>query len=68
MSTASPSLEAGVADPAGYCREYVRKRDYESYLIASFYPRELQGAFFALRAFYVSITFGAALFLCPLRR
>ena len=47
--------EPRVADPSGYCRDYVRKRDYESYLIGSFYPRELQNAFFALRAFYVSI-------------
>ena len=46
--------EAGLADPAAYCRDLVRKRDYESYLIGSFYPRHIQGAFFALRAFYVS--------------
>lgn len=54
MATSSAHAEAGVADPAAYCRDYVRKRDYESYLIGGFYPRHLQGAFFALRAFYVS--------------
>lgn len=54
LSSSPTAQEAGVADPVGYCKEYVRKRDYESYLIASFYPRHLQGAFFALRAFYVS--------------
>lgn len=57
LATISGSPEAGVADPAAYCRDLVRTRDYESYLIGSFYPRELQGAFFALRAFYVSKPF-----------
>ncbi|OSD07220.1 hypothetical protein PYCCODRAFT_1402661 [Trametes coccinea BRFM310] len=47
--------EAGIADPEAYCRDLVRKRDYESYLIGSCYPRRLQGAFFALRAFYVEL-------------
>ncbi|KAI0720493.1 isoprenoid synthase domain-containing protein [Cerioporus squamosus] len=55
LATTSTPSEPGVADPSTYCREYVRKRDYESYLIGSFYPRELQGAFFALRAFYVEL-------------
>ncbi|KAI0712164.1 isoprenoid synthase domain-containing protein [Earliella scabrosa] len=55
LATISGFPEAGVADPAAYCRDLVRTRDYESYLIGSFYPRELQGAFFALRAFYVEL-------------
>ncbi|RPD62423.1 hypothetical protein L226DRAFT_458098 [Lentinus tigrinus ALCF2SS1-7] len=55
LATVSSTSEPGVADPSAYCMEYVRKRDYESYLIGSFYPRELQGAFFALRAFYVEL-------------
>ncbi|KAI0670745.1 isoprenoid synthase domain-containing protein [Trametes maxima] len=50
-----PSIEAGIADPAAYCRDLVRKRDYESYLIGSSCPRHFQGAFFALRAFYVEL-------------
>lgn len=56
LSTSTATSEAGVtvANPALYCRDYVRKRDYESYLIGGFYPRHLQDAFFALRAFYVS--------------
>ncbi|KAI0648011.1 isoprenoid synthase domain-containing protein [Trametes meyenii] len=56
MSTRQPtSVEAGIADPAAYCKDLVRKRDYESYLIGSSYPRHFQGAFFALRAFYVEL-------------
>ncbi|KAI0770297.1 isoprenoid synthase domain-containing protein [Fomes fomentarius] len=55
LATVSSSSESGVADPGTYCRDYVQKRDYESYLIGSFYPRELQPAFFALRAFYVEL-------------
>ncbi|KAI0754972.1 Squalene/phytoene synthase-domain-containing protein [Daedaleopsis nitida] len=54
-TTVSGSANLGLADPAAYCKEYVRNRDYESYLIGSFYPRELQDAFFALRAFYVEL-------------
>ncbi|EJF63423.1 isoprenoid synthase domain-containing protein [Dichomitus squalens] len=55
LATHSSHSEAGVADPAAYCKDYVRKRDYESYLIGGFYPRHLQGPFFALRAFYVEL-------------
>ena len=46
--------EGGLQDPESYCKDLVRKRDYEWFLVAHFYPKELQGAFFALRAFYVS--------------
>ena len=46
--------EGGLQDPESYCKDLVRKRDYEWFLISHFYPKELQGAFFALRAFYVS--------------
>ncbi len=55
LAAVSNASEPGVADPSAYCRDYVRKRDYESYLIGSFYPREHQSAFYALRAFYVSL-------------
>ncbi|KAI0761935.1 isoprenoid synthase domain-containing protein [Trametes elegans] len=55
MATESTPPEAGNTDPLAYCRDLVRKRDYESYLIGSFYPRHTQGAFFALRAFYVEL-------------
>lgn len=63
LSTSVATSETGlaVANPAVYCRDYVRKRDYQSYLIGGFYPRHLQGAFFALRAFYVSWVIHASL-------
>ena len=44
----------GTADPAGYCKDLVRKHDYESFLTSPFYPREMQSGYFALKAFYVS--------------
>jgi NADH dehydrogenase [ubiquinone] 1 alpha subcomplex assembly factor 6 len=43
------------ADPSGYCRDFVRKHDYESFLTSQFYPKTMQGGYFALKAFYVSI-------------
>lgn len=42
-----------IADPAGYCRDLVRRQDYESYLVSQFYPKHLQGGYFALKAFSV---------------
>jgi hypothetical protein len=43
------------ADPTGYCKDFVRKHDYESFLTSQFYPKELQSGYFALKAFYVSV-------------
>lgn len=43
----------GLADPAAYCKDFVRKNDYESYLISKFYPPELQNGYFAIKAFSV---------------
>jgi hypothetical protein len=45
----------GSADPTGYCKDLVRKHDYESFLTSQFYPKEMQGGYFALKAFYVSV-------------
>jgi hypothetical protein len=44
----------GSADPSKYCKDLVRKYDYESFLTSQFYPKEMQGGYFALKAFYVS--------------
>ncbi|KAJ4482054.1 isoprenoid synthase domain-containing protein [Lentinula aciculospora] len=41
----------GATDPVEYCRDFVRKYDYEAYLIAQFWPKELRGSYFALKAF-----------------
>lgn len=54
MTQVGLGLQGDLRDPEGYCRDLVRKRDYEWFLVSHFYPKELQGAFFALRAFYVS--------------
>ena len=49
----SAESSPGLADPAAYCRELVRNHDYESYLLAPFYPKEAQGGYFAIKAFSV---------------
>lgn len=36
-----------------YCRDLVQRHDYESHLVAQFWPKELQSSYYALRAFYV---------------
>ncbi|KAJ7505322.1 isoprenoid synthase domain-containing protein [Mycena galericulata] len=38
-------------DPAAYCRELVRKHDYDSFLISKFWPSTLQDGYFAIKAF-----------------
>ncbi|KAJ7175859.1 Squalene/phytoene synthase [Mycena filopes] len=38
-------------DPAAYCRQLVRKHDYESFLISKFWPAQLQDGYFAIKAF-----------------
>ncbi|CAL1713126.1 unnamed protein product [Somion occarium] len=56
MTTQLGSGQAGgLQDSLAYCKYLVRKRDYEAFLTSHFYPRHLQAAFFALRAFYVEL-------------
>jgi NADH dehydrogenase [ubiquinone] 1 alpha subcomplex assembly factor 6 len=45
----------GLSDPAAYCRDLVRKHDYDSFLMAQFYPKPKQDAYFAIKAFSVSL-------------
>ncbi|KAF9452887.1 hypothetical protein P691DRAFT_659641 [Macrolepiota fuliginosa MF-IS2] len=45
----------GLSDPNGYCRDLVRKHDYESYLISQFWPKDLQEAYFGIKAFSVEL-------------
>jgi hypothetical protein len=40
-------------DPVEYCRELVRRHDYESFLISKFWPAPLQDGYFAIKAFSV---------------
>lgn len=42
-------------DPTTYCSDFLRKHDYESFLISQFYPKEMQGGYLALKAFSVRI-------------
>ncbi|PFH54081.1 hypothetical protein AMATHDRAFT_73085 [Amanita thiersii Skay4041] len=45
----------GLTNPNAYCADFVRKHDYESFLLAPFYPKSLQGAYFAIKAFSVEL-------------
>ncbi|TFY81197.1 hypothetical protein EWM64_g2815 [Hericium alpestre] len=45
----------GIEDPAAYCKDLVRKQDYEGYLVSQFYPRSRLNGYLALRAFYVEL-------------
>ncbi|KII87014.1 hypothetical protein PLICRDRAFT_43724 [Plicaturopsis crispa FD-325 SS-3] len=51
----SAPAEAGSGDPTTYCRNLVRKHDYDSFLIAQFWPKELQRGYYALKAFAVEL-------------
>ncbi|KAJ7109732.1 isoprenoid synthase domain-containing protein [Mycena crocata] len=43
-------------DPATYCRDLVRKHDYESFLISKFWPQPLQDGYFAVKAFSTELS------------
>lgn len=62
LSSSPVGGTASESDPGDYCKEHVRKHDYESFLTAQFYPRELQTTYFALRAFYVCVIFVFSVF------
>lgn len=49
------SQTANPQESNAYCRDLVRKHDYDSFLTSYFYPRRTHDAYFALRAFNVSI-------------
>ncbi|KAF8073690.1 isoprenoid synthase domain-containing protein [Lyophyllum atratum] len=49
-SNASP-----VTDPIEFCKDLVRKHDYEGYLVSHFYPNDAKGGYFALKAFSVEL-------------
>jgi len=48
-------MAGGSEQPLTYCRELVRKQDYDSFLASYFYPRATQDTFFALKAFNASM-------------
>ncbi|CAE6445351.1 unnamed protein product [Rhizoctonia solani] len=52
MATGNSAVGVGgISEANAYCRELVRKHDYEGYLCSYFYPRAAQPGYFALRAF-----------------
>ncbi|TDL17871.1 hypothetical protein BD410DRAFT_793908 [Rickenella mellea] len=51
--TSSPS--SGLQDPSAYCRDFVKRHDRDSYLTSLFFPKHLQNACFAVKAFYVEL-------------
>jgi hypothetical protein len=56
MATGNSSVGVGgTSDANAYCRELVRKHDYEAYLCSYFYPTAAQPGYFALRAFNVCL-------------
>lgn len=44
-----------VDDHNAYCRDLVRKRDYDAFLTSQLYPATYKNSYYALRAFYVSV-------------
>lgn len=54
LLTSATSKDSGT-NPFQYCKDLVRKHDYEGYLISHFYPNEARGGYFALKAFYVEL-------------
>ncbi|CEL62485.1 NADH dehydrogenase (ubiquinone) complex I, assembly factor 6 OS=Bos taurus GN=NDUFAF6 PE=2 SV=1 [Rhizoctonia solani AG-1 IB] len=56
MATGNSAVGVGGTSEANeYCRELVRKHDYEAYLSSYFYPRAAQPGYFALRAFNIEL-------------
>ncbi|VDC00754.1 unnamed protein product [Peniophora sp. CBMAI 1063] len=53
--TSSSVSAGGVSDPGAYCREIVKKQDQEGFMMSHLWPRHAQGAYFALKAFYVEL-------------
>ncbi|PPQ69609.1 hypothetical protein CVT24_001365 [Panaeolus cyanescens] len=52
---ATEATTAGLSHPDAYCRDYIRKHDYDSYLISHFYPKHVQPGYFAIKAFSVEL-------------
>ncbi|GLB38317.1 putative squalene/phytoene synthase [Lyophyllum shimeji] len=53
LTTASNTNTA--TDPFEYCKDLVRKHDYEGFLVSQFYPSHAKGGYFAVKAFSVEL-------------
>ncbi|KAI0260219.1 isoprenoid synthase domain-containing protein [Gloeopeniophorella convolvens] len=51
-STSAAPTEPGVDEHYAYCRQFVQKHDYESYLVGQLYPADKRKGYFAIKAFY----------------
>ena len=52
-STSVPPSQIGVDEHHVFCRDFVRKHDYEAYLVSHLYPADKRKGYFAIKAFYV---------------
>ncbi|THH16562.1 hypothetical protein EW146_g4100 [Bondarzewia mesenterica] len=55
LSIPSGPTTGGIEDPFAYCKEFVRKHDYDAFLVSQFYPREKQNGYYAMKALYNEI-------------
>ncbi|KAH7885345.1 isoprenoid synthase domain-containing protein [Phlebopus sp. FC_14] len=56
-ATSSARSGAGTTlNPHQYCKDLVRKHDYEGFLTSQLYPPQFQSGYYALRAFYVELS------------
>ncbi|KAI6151369.1 isoprenoid synthase domain-containing protein [Pisolithus thermaeus] len=46
---------AGASEAANYCKDLVRRYDYESFLTSQLYPQQYRLGYYALRAFYIEL-------------
>lgn len=53
VSTAASPSVGGTGDPFAYCEDFVRKHDYDSFIVSQSWPREKRKGYFALKAFAV---------------
>jgi len=49
----SSETHGGISKPTTYCRDYVKKHDYDSFLLSYFFPRAALDAYFSVKAFSV---------------
>ncbi|KAI6030555.1 isoprenoid synthase domain-containing protein [Pisolithus orientalis] len=46
---------AGISEAADYCKDLVRKHDYEAFLTSQLYSQVYRPGYYALRAFYIEL-------------
>ncbi|KAF5382555.1 hypothetical protein D9615_002846 [Tricholomella constricta] len=51
----SSNAEQSATNPVEYCKDLVRNHDYEGFLTSHFYPMDVRGGYFALKAFSVEL-------------